>query len=73
MMTIKERKGKIAGLKVAIVGDIEHSRVARSNIYGLSKMGAQVVVAGPATMMPRDIERMGVNAYYKTGRSNFGC
>jgi len=65
MMTIKERKGKIAGLKVAFVGDILHSRVARSNIYGLSKMGAQVVVAGPATMMPLEIERMGVQAYTK--------
>jgi aspartate carbamoyltransferase catalytic subunit len=65
MMTIKEKKGKIAGLKVALVGDILHSRVARSNIYGLSKMGAQVVVAGPATMMPRDIDQMGVRAYTK--------
>jgi aspartate carbamoyltransferase catalytic subunit len=60
MMTIKEKKGKIAGLKVAIVGDIMHSRVARSNIYGLSKMGADVVLAGPATMLPRNIEQMGV-------------
>ena len=65
MMTIKEKKGKIAGLKVALVGDILHSRVARSNIYGLSKMGAEVVVAGPATMLPRDIEQMGVKAYTK--------
>jgi aspartate carbamoyltransferase catalytic subunit len=65
MMTIKEKKGKIAGLKVALVGDILHSRVARSNIFGLSKMGAQVVVAGPATMMPRDIDQMGVRAYTK--------
>ena len=65
MMTIKEKKGKIAGLKVALIGDILHSRVARSNIYGLSKMGAQVVVAGPATMMPRDINQMGVRAYTK--------
>ncbi|RPH86232.1 MAG: aspartate carbamoyltransferase catalytic subunit [Deltaproteobacteria bacterium] len=65
MMTIKEKKGKIAGLKVALVGDILHSRVARSNIYGLTKMGAQVVVAGPATMMPRDIDQMGVRAYTK--------
>ena len=65
MMTIKEKKGKIAGLKVALIGDILHSRVARSNIYGLSKMGAQVVVAGPATMMPRDINQMGVQAYTK--------
>jgi aspartate carbamoyltransferase catalytic subunit len=65
MMTIREKKGKIAGLKVALVGDILHSRVARSNIYGLSKMGAEVVVAGPATMLPRDIEKMGVAAFTK--------
>ena len=63
MMTIKEHKGRISGLKVAIIGDIEHSRVARSNIYGLSKMGAQVVLAGPATMLPRDIEQMGVKVF----------
>ncbi len=62
MMTIREKKGRIAGLKVALVGDILHSRVARSNIYGLTKMGADVVVAGPATMLPRDIEKMGVVA-----------
>ncbi|PKN38551.1 MAG: aspartate carbamoyltransferase [Deltaproteobacteria bacterium HGW-Deltaproteobacteria-2] len=65
MMTIKEHKSKIAGLKVAIIGDIEHSRVARSNIYGLSKMGADVVLAGPATMLPRDIEQMGVKVFNK--------
>jgi len=65
MMTIKEKKGKIAGLKVAIVGDIMHSRVARSNIYGLSKMGAKIVLAGPATMLPRDIEQMGVTVHTK--------
>ena len=60
MMTIRAKKGGIAGLKVAIVGDIAHSRVARSNIHGLTKMGAAVFVAGPATMIPRDIEKMGV-------------
>jgi len=63
MMTIKEHKGKISGLKVAIVGDIGHSRVARSNIYGLSSMGAHVVLAGPAMMLPRDIEQMGVKVF----------
>ena len=63
MMTIKEKKGKIAGLKVAIVGDIAHSRVVRSNIHGLTKMGAEVIVAGPAMMLPRNIERMGVTVY----------
>lgn len=65
MMTIKEKKGRIEGLKVAIVGDILHSRVARSNIYGLSKMGAKVVLAGPATMIPRDITLLGVATYPK--------
>ena len=65
MMTIKEKKGRIAGIKVAIVGDIAHSRVARSNIHGLTKMGAQVIVAGPAMMLPRNIEQMGVTVYHQ--------
>lgn len=59
MYTILEHKGRLDGLKVAIVGDIYHSRVARSNIWGLTKMGAQVVVAGPPTLLPKDIEAMG--------------
>ncbi len=63
MMTIRSKKGGISGLNVAIVGDIAHSRVARSNIYALKKMGAQVTVGGPATMLPRDIEHMGVRVY----------
>ena len=63
MMTIKARKGRIAGLRVAIIGDIAHSRVARSNIYGLTRMGAQVTIAGPATMLPRQIEQMGVTVH----------
>jgi aspartate carbamoyltransferase catalytic subunit len=63
MMTIRSKKGRIAGLKVAIIGDIAHSRVARSNIHGLTKMGAQVSVAGPATMLPRGVESLGVRAY----------
>jgi aspartate carbamoyltransferase catalytic subunit len=49
----------VAGLKVAIVGDIAHSRVARSNLYGLRKMGARVTLAGPATMLPRDVAGLG--------------
>ena len=61
--SIKERLGKIAGLKVLIVGDIAHSRVARSNIWGLNKLGAKVSVAGPQTLIPREIEKMGVNVY----------
>jgi aspartate carbamoyltransferase catalytic subunit len=63
MMTIRSRKGRIAGLKAAIIGDITHSRVARSNIHGLTKMGAHVVVSGPATMLPREVETLGVVAY----------
>jgi aspartate carbamoyltransferase catalytic subunit len=62
MMTIRSRKGRIAGLKAAIIGDIAHSRVARSNIHGLTKMGARVFVSGPATMLPREIESLGVVA-----------
>jgi len=63
MMTMKERTGRLKDLKVVIVGDIEHSRVARSNIHGLRTMGAQVGVCGPATMIPRNIEDMGITVY----------
>jgi aspartate carbamoyltransferase catalytic subunit len=58
--TIRQHKGRLAGLKVALVGDIEHSRVVRSNIHLLTKMGAEVTVAGLHTMMPPLIERLGV-------------
>lgn len=64
MFTIREKKGRIDGLTVAIVGDITHSRVARSNIHGLTKMGAKVRVIGPATLIPLEIERLGVQVYY---------
>jgi aspartate carbamoyltransferase catalytic subunit len=64
MMTIRSRKGAIAGLKIAIVGDISHSRVARSNVYGMTKMGADVHVAGPATMLPRFMDHLGVTVHY---------
>ncbi|MFV1951098.1 MAG: aspartate carbamoyltransferase catalytic subunit, partial [Nitrospinota bacterium] len=60
LYTIREKRGRLEGLKVAIIGDIAHSRVARSNIYGMLKMGMDVTVAGAATMMPLHIERMGV-------------
>lgn len=63
IFTIKEKFGKIDGLKVALVGDISHSRVARSNIWGLTKLGASVRVIGPATLIPADIEKMGVQVY----------
>jgi len=64
MYTIREKKGRIKGLEIAIIGDIAHSRVARSNIIGLTKMGARVTVSGPPTMMPMDIDRMGVQVEY---------
>jgi aspartate carbamoyltransferase catalytic subunit len=64
MYTMREKLGRIEGLHVCIVGDISHSRVARSNIYGLRTMGARVSVCGPATMIPREIERMGVEVYH---------
>jgi aspartate carbamoyltransferase len=59
MLTMRQKFGKLEGLKVAIVGDITHSRVARSDIYGLTTMGAHVFLAGPPTMMPIGIERLG--------------
>ncbi|RJQ70869.1 MAG: aspartate carbamoyltransferase catalytic subunit [Desulfobacteraceae bacterium] len=59
MLTVRQHRGSLAGLKIAIVGDIAHSRVARSNCEGFSKMGAQVVLAGPPTMMPKGIENLG--------------
>ncbi|HEX2223880.1 MAG TPA: aspartate carbamoyltransferase catalytic subunit [Thermoanaerobaculia bacterium] len=62
--TIRRHKGRIAGLKVAIVGDIEHSRVVRSNIHLLTKLGAKVVVAGPRTLMPAEVEKMGCVVAY---------
>ena len=63
MFTIKEAKGRLDGLKVAIIGDVLHSRVARSNIWGLKKMGAEIHIAGPATLMPRDIEFLGIQVH----------
>lgn len=63
IFTMIEYKSRIRGLKVAIIGDVYHSRVARSNIWGLTKMGAEVAVAGPATLIPPYIEALGVRAY----------
>jgi len=59
LMTVDEHKGEIAGLKIAIIGDIAHSRVARSDILGFTKMGASVFLAGPATFIPHGIEKLG--------------
>jgi aspartate carbamoyltransferase catalytic subunit len=65
MMTVRENKGSIKGLRVAIVGDIAHSRVARSNIVGFSKMGADVVISGPPTMIPKGVEALGASVSYQ--------
>ncbi|HVT19262.1 MAG TPA: aspartate carbamoyltransferase catalytic subunit [Thermoanaerobaculia bacterium] len=62
--TIRRHKGRLGGLKVAIIGDIEHSRVVRSNIHLLTRMGARVTVGGPRTLMPAGIERLGVTVAY---------
>jgi aspartate carbamoyltransferase catalytic subunit len=64
IFTIKEKLGSLQGLKVCIVGDILHSRVARSNIWGLTKLGAQVRVVGPPTLMPSGLGGLGVQVYY---------
>jgi aspartate carbamoyltransferase catalytic subunit len=60
IFTIRRRKGGIEGLTVGLVGDIAHSRVARSNIHGLLKLGARVIVCGPSTLVPATVERLGV-------------
>jgi aspartate carbamoyltransferase catalytic subunit len=60
MLTLRDRFGRIEGLKVAICGDVLHSRVARSNIWGLRKLGAEVAVCGPPSLMPREIGALGV-------------
>ena len=64
LYTIRERFGKIEGLKVAIVGDITNSRVARSNVFALTKMGAEVILVGPATLLPRAFEQLGARVVH---------
>ncbi|MCK9479733.1 MAG: aspartate carbamoyltransferase catalytic subunit [Firmicutes bacterium] len=63
MFTITEKKGRVKGLRVAIVGDALHSRVVRSNIWGLTKLGAEVSIGAPATLLPPDIAKMGAKVY----------
>jgi aspartate carbamoyltransferase catalytic subunit len=60
MLTLRDRFGRLAGLRVAICGDVLHSRVARSNIWGLTKLGAEVAVCGPTTLLPRNVHELGV-------------
>jgi len=64
LFTVRERIGKIKGIKIAIIGDILHSRVARSNIWGFTKLGAKVFVCGPPTIIPVEIEKMGAKLTY---------
>ena len=64
LYTIRSRGMDFQGLRVAIVGDVAHSRVARSNIYALTKLGAEVRIVGPPTMIPSHIERLGVSVFY---------
>ena len=61
LMTVRENKGEVKGLRIAIIGDISHSRVARSNCIGFTKMGAEVIISGPQTMIPKGIETLGVS------------
>ena len=65
LFTIRQKKGTLENLQVAIVGDILHSRVARSNIWGLLKLGAKVTLAGPATLVPREFESVGVRVCHR--------
>jgi aspartate carbamoyltransferase catalytic subunit len=63
LLTLRDRFGRIDGLKVCIVGDVLHSRVARSNIWGLTRLGAEVAVCGPASLVPREIGELGVTVF----------
>jgi aspartate carbamoyltransferase catalytic subunit len=65
IFTIRQFKGRITGLTVGLVGDIAHSRVARSNIHGLTTLGAKVIVCGPPTLIPPEVARLGVEIAYK--------
>jgi aspartate carbamoyltransferase catalytic subunit len=72
-LTIIDRKGKIEGLKIAICGDILHSRVARSNIYLMNMLGAEVNVIAPKTLMPKSIEKLGVKSYTNMKKGLDSC
>ncbi|MBI2871317.1 MAG: aspartate carbamoyltransferase catalytic subunit [Candidatus Omnitrophica bacterium] len=73
LFTIRDKIGKIEGLRVLFVGDITHSRVARSNIWGMSKFGAKVTVCGPRTLIPYDIGSLGVNVSHDLSSSIREC
>ena len=73
LFTIQEKKARIEGLNVSIIGDIAHSRVARSNIWGLTKLGARVTVCAPPTLMPPQIEQLGVHVTHKLDEAIHGA
>ncbi len=73
MFTVRRKLGRIKGLRVAIVGDIAHSRVARSNIWGFRKLGASVAVCGPSTLMPMEVEKTGVDVYHRVDEAVEGA
>lgn len=73
MFTVREKKGGLAGLRVVIVGDILHSRVARSNIWGFTKMGAEVRVCGPSTLIPTGLEETGVQVFHQMDQALDGA
>lgn len=73
MFTLRELKGKIKGLKIVFVGDILHSRVARSNVWGLTKLGAEVVICGPKTLIPWGIEELGVKVVHDVKKALDGA
>jgi aspartate carbamoyltransferase catalytic subunit len=73
LFTIRQLKGKIEGLRVVIVGDILHSRVARSNIWGFMKLGAEVRVVGPPTLVPKYIDNIGVKSYFSLEKAVDGA
>jgi aspartate carbamoyltransferase catalytic subunit len=72
-LTIRQRKRRLKGLKVAIVGDILHSRVARSNVLLLTRMGAEVIVCGPPTLIPREVERLGCSLTHRMDEAMEGA
>jgi len=72
-LTIRRRRGGLEGLTVAICGDVLHSRVARSNIFLLSAMGCRVRVVGPPTLMPAEVERLGVEVFHDMKKGLAGC
>jgi len=69
LFTIKEKKGKIDGLKIVIIGDIMHSRVARSNIFALKQFDTEIICCGPATMIPPYVEKLGVTVEYNINKA----